>query len=186
MQELNSIGKFDFKSVHWTAFFCSVRCPGNIILKSYDLAQKWRVEGQPVMGGFHSPVEKEVLKIMLRSTAPVCVVLARGLPKRPPSEFRKPIDEGRMILASPFDGRTKRATAESAMKRNEIIASLAEKVFVAYAAPGSKTETLCRAISKLNKSCFTFKHEANENLLSLGFIAIDGTVMGNSGSSETK
>ncbi|MDO9543345.1 MAG: DNA-binding protein [Kiritimatiellia bacterium] len=167
-------------SVHWTAFFCSVRCPGGIILKSYDLAQKWRAEGQAVIGGFHSPVEKEVLKIMLRSTAQVCIVLARGQPKRIPSEFRKPIDDGRMILASPFDGRTKRATAETALERNKIIATQADKIFVAYAAPGSKTETLCRTIFKWNQPCFTFQHEANENLLSLGFIAIDGNVMSNS------
>lgn len=174
MPELNSIGKFEPNGVRWTAFFCSVRCPGGIILKSYDLTQKWRAEGRPVIGGFHAPVEKEVLKIMLRSTAPICVVLARGLPKRVPPEFRKPIDTGRMILASPFDGRTKRATTESAMKRNLAIANLAEKIFVAYAAPGSKTETLCRAISQLKKPCFTFRHEANQNLISMGFTALGG------------
>jgi len=174
MQELNSIGKFELKSVRWTAFFCSVRCPGDIILKSYDLAQKWRVEGQAVIGGFHSPVEKEVLKIMLHSTAQVCIVLARGLPKRIPAEFRKPIDEGRLILVSFFDVRIKRATAESAMSRNSVIATLAEKVFVAYAAPGSKTESLCREISKLNKPCLTFSSPYTDNLLGMGFNIIDG------------
>ena len=186
MQELNSIGKLELKSVHWTAFFCSVRCPGGIILKSYDLAQKWRAEGQAIIGGFHSPVEKEVLKIMLRSTAPVCVVLAKGLPKRVPSEFRKPVDDGRLILASPFDNRTRRSTAESALKRNLIIATLAGKVFVGYAAPNSKTETLCRTISNLKKPCFTFQHEANKNLISLGFTAIDGNVTSDSKVAETK
>jgi len=174
MQELNSIGKIDLKSVHWTAFFSSVRCPGDIILKSYDLAQKWRVEGQAVIGGFHSPVEKEVLKIMLRSTAQVCIVLARGLPKRIPAEFRKPMDEGRLIIVSPFDGRIKRATAESAMSRNLAIATLAEKVFVAYAASGSKTEALCREISKLNKPCLTFSSPHAENLINMGFNVFDG------------
>jgi predicted Rossmann fold nucleotide-binding protein DprA/Smf involved in DNA uptake len=174
MQELNSIGKFDLKSIPWTAFFCSIRCPGDIILKSYDLAQKWRAEGQAVIGGFHSPVEKEVLKIMLRSTAQVCIVLARGLPKRIPVEFRKPIDEGRLILASPFDRRIKRATAESAMSRNVAIAALAEKVFVAYAAPGSKTETLCRTISRWKKSCLTFSSPYTKNLINMGFNIFNG------------
>ena len=174
MQELNSIGKFELKSVHWTAFFCSVRCPGDIILKSYDLAQKWRAEGQAVIGGFHSPVEKEVLKIMLRSTAQVCIVLARGLPKRIPAEFRKPIDEGRLVLVSPFEVKIKRATAESAMSRNSVIAALAEKIFVAYAASGSKTETLCRSISKLNKPSFTFSSPHTGDLINMGFNIIDG------------
>ena len=174
MQELDSIGKFDLKSVRWTAFFCSVRCPGDIILKSYDLAQKWRVEGQAVIGGFHSPVEKEVLKIMLRSTAQVCIVFARGLPKRIPAEFRKPMDDGRLILVSPFEVKIKRATAESAMSRNSIITTLAEKIFVAYAASGSKTETLCRSISKWRKPCFTFPSQYTKNLINMGFNIIAG------------
>lgn len=174
MQELNSIGKFELNSVHWIAFFCSVRCPGDIILKSYDLAQKWRVKGQAVIGGFHSPVEKEVLKIMLRSTAQVCIVLARGLPKRIPVEFKKPIDDGRLILVSHFDVKIKRATAESAMSRNSVIAALAEKIFVAYAVPGGKTETLCRSISNLNKPCLTFSSPYTDHLLGMGFnIIID-------------
>lgn len=79
-----------------------------------------------------------------------------------------------------------RATEESALKRNLVIATLAEKVFVAYAAPNSKTETLCRTIFNLKKPCFTFQHKTNENLISLGFIAIDGDVMSNSRISETK
>ena len=56
--QLHSLGKRDLLKNKWTAFFCSVRCPGNLILKAYDLAQKWRAENQPVIGGFHSPVEQ--------------------------------------------------------------------------------------------------------------------------------
>ena len=156
-----------------TAFFCSVRCPGNLILKAYDLAQKWRAENQPVIGGFHSPVEREVLRILLRSSVPVCIVLARSLPKRVPPEFRRPLDEGRLLLLSPFDARTKRATQETGVRRNQLVAALADKVFVAYAAPGSKTETFCRAISKWTKPCFTFQSQYTENLVNMGFSAID-------------
>lgn len=160
-----------------TAFFCSVRCPGNLILKAYDLAQKWRAEGQPVIGGFHSPVEKEVLKIMLRSQTPVCIVLARSLPKRIPTEFRRPLDGGRLLLLSPFDAKTKRATVETAEKRNRVVASLAERVFVAYAAPGSKTEAFCQEIVGMGnpsaglriKTCLTFDDPKTANLREIGF-----------------
>ena len=152
-----------------TAFFCSVRCPGNLILKAYDLAQRWRAENQPVIGGFHSPVEKEVLKIMLRSTVPVCVVLARSLPKRIPTEFRRPLDEGRLLLVSTFDAKTKRATQETAAYRNQVVAALADKVFVAYAAPGSKTEAFCREIVGTGKTCMTFDDPKTANLKAAGF-----------------
>ena len=146
------------------AFFCSVRCPGNLILKSYDLAQKWRAEGQPVIGGFHSPVEKEVLRIMLRSTVPVCIVLARSLPQRIPSEYRKPIEQGRLLLLSPFNGRIKRATQESAVQRNRVVAGLAEKVFVAYATVGSKTEAFCQALAGSGKVWMTFDDPETQNV----------------------
>ncbi len=170
---LFSVLRADPSIPSWTVFFCSVRCPGDIILKSYDLAQKWRAEGRSVISGFQSPVEKEVLRILLRSTVPVCIVLARGLPKRIPKEFKQPIDEGRMVLVSPFDGKVKRATEEIALKRNLIIAEMAERVFVAYAAPGSKTEALCQTISKWKKPRFTFQSEHTQNLINMGFTAID-------------
>ena len=151
------------------AFFCSVRCPGNLVLKAYDLAQRWRAENQAVIGGFHSPVEKEVLKIMLRSTVPVCIVLARCLPKRIPAEYRRPLDEGRLLLLSPFDANTKRVTQETAARRNDLVASLAERVFVAYAAPGSKTEAFCRDLACTGKPCLTFDDHKTSNLRDVGF-----------------
>lgn len=96
--ELHHLGNREIMDMPLTAFFCSVRCPGNLILKAYDLAQKWRDENRPVIGGFHSPVEREVLRILLRSTVPVCIVLARSLPKRIPPDFRR-TGEGRRPAA---------------------------------------------------------------------------------------
>jgi len=152
-----------------TAFFCSVRCPGSLILKAYDLAQEWRAENQPVIGGFHSPVEREVLRILLRSTVPVCIVLARCLPKRILPEFRRPLEEGRLLLLSPFDARTKRATQETAVRRNEVVTALADRIVVAYAAPGSKTDGFCRAIVGTGKSSMTFDDPRTANLQEIGF-----------------
>lgn len=169
---MNHVGNIGMLTSGWVAFFCSVRCPGNIILKSYDLAQRWRAENQPVIGGFHSPVEREVLKIMLRSTVSVCIVLARSLPKRIPTEFRRPIDEGRLLLLSPFDARTKRATEETSMQRNQVVGSLANKVVVAYAAPGSKTEAFSLAVVAQRKPCLTFDDPKTANLRELGFLPL--------------
>ena len=162
--ELHGLGDQHILERKLVGFFCSVRCPGNLILKAYDLAQGWRAENQPVIGGFHSPVESEVLKIMLRSTVPVCVVLARSLPKRIPAEFRRPLEEGRLLLLSPFDAKTKRATKETAARRNHVVAALADKVFVAYAAPGSKTVAFCELIAKTGKTCMTFDDPKTDNL----------------------
>lgn len=155
----------------WVAFFCSTRCPGEVILQAYDQAQVWRAAGQPVIGGFHTPVEQEVLKIMLRSTTPVCVVLARGLPKRVAPEFRKPIAEGRLLIVSPFSVDVDRPTQTLAAERNRIVANMATSIFVAYAAPGSKTEALCRTVVTWEKECRTFESRHTENIVAFGFRA---------------
>ncbi len=153
----------------WTAYFCSARCPGRIIMDSHALAKTWGEGGQPIISGFHSPVEKEVLRLLLRSKAPICLVVAHRMPKKIPKDFRRPMDAGRMILASPFDDSARRTTAESALCRNMIVAAIAEKVFVAYAAEGSKTETLCRTISKWGKCRQTFPGQNTGNLIQMGF-----------------
>ncbi len=167
---LHSLGNNRLLAERWLAFFCSVRCPGNLILKAYDLAQSWRAQGQGIISGFHSPVEKEVLKIMLRSTVPVCIVLARSLPGHVPAEYRRPLNEGRLLLLSPFDAKTKRATRETAAIRNRVVASLAETIFVAYAAPGSKTEEFSRALAATGKPCLTFDDPKTAHLLKIGFL----------------
>src|SRR5947208_16948455 len=53
------------------AFFCSERCPGDLIVTACDLATKLRDAAVPVISGFHSPVEKECLRILLRGMQPV-------------------------------------------------------------------------------------------------------------------
>ena len=42
------------------ALFCSVHCPGDLILKSYDLARTLRANSVTLIGGFQSPIEKGV------------------------------------------------------------------------------------------------------------------------------
>ena len=166
---MNTVGNQAIFDHTLTAFFCSVRCPGNLIIKTYDLAQQWRVREQPVIGGFHSPVEKEVLKILFRSMTPVCIVLARSVPKRFPPEYRRPLNEGRLLIVSPFESQVKRATADTAVRRNEVVAQLAERIFVAYAATGSKTESFCREIVSTTKPCHTFDDPRTANLITMGF-----------------
>jgi predicted Rossmann fold nucleotide-binding protein DprA/Smf involved in DNA uptake len=150
------------------ALFCSVKCPGNLIRQTFDLAHKWRAAGVRVIGGFHSPMERECLRILLQSPHPVIVCPARGFPTRVPPEFRKPLDDGRLLLLSMFADTVRRADEQTAQERNRYVAALAEKIFVAYAALGGKTEAFCREILAWKKPLLTLADAANENLLALG------------------
>lgn len=69
--ELTVLGNRDLLALPKTALFCSARCPGRVILAAYDQASNWRDAGRCVISGFHSPVEKERLQILLRGTQPI-------------------------------------------------------------------------------------------------------------------
>jgi predicted Rossmann fold nucleotide-binding protein DprA/Smf involved in DNA uptake len=164
-----AIGNLAILEKRLLGFFCSIKCPGEIILRTYDLARALRDANVPVIGGFHSPMEKECLTLLLRGTQPVIVCPARSLEKmRIPAEWKAPLTEGRLLLLSPFTGKTRRATAGLAQKRNEFVAALAEKVFVAHAACGSKTERFCHEVLARGKPLLTLESDDNAHLLTLG------------------
>jgi predicted Rossmann fold nucleotide-binding protein DprA/Smf involved in DNA uptake len=151
-----------------TAVFCSVKCPGKLILDTYDLCQNLRLAGVAVISGFHSPMERECLQILLRSENQVVWCLARGLLKRVPAELRDAVDQGRLLICTPFPASVRRVTAETAMQRNRAVAQLARRVVVSHASPGSKMEKLSRDILSADKPLYTFDHPANKTLLDLG------------------
>ena len=80
--QLTTLGNLDILQTKPVALFCSVKCPGNLILQTYDLAQRWRDQGVTVISGFHSPMERECLNILLRSPHAVIICPARNLPRR--------------------------------------------------------------------------------------------------------
>jgi len=61
------------------ALFCSKKCPGNLILKAYDLVHELRESGTTVISGFHTPIEKECLRILLRGDQPIIICPARSI-----------------------------------------------------------------------------------------------------------
>ena len=168
-KNIAALGDLDLLQREPLALFCSVKCPGHLILQTYDLAQALREAGVPVIGGFHSPVERECLTVLLRGTSPIVVCPARGLEgMRIAAEYSRPLDEGRLLFVSPFAGKQRRATAVSALYRNQVVAALAGRIFVAYAEPTGKTEQFCRDVLAWRKPLYTFADDANANLIALG------------------
>ena len=153
------------------ALFCSVKCPGKLILDTYDLCQHLRAEGVPVISGFHSPMEQECLRILLRSPNHVILCLARGMLRRIPAkpvDCRAAVAEGRLVIVSPFSDKVRQATAKTAMIRNHVVADMAAAVVVAHAAPGSKMEVLCCDLLAAGKPLYTFDSPANAGLIQAG------------------
>ncbi len=150
-------------------FFCSQKCPGDLILKTYDLAQEIRHVGMIVIGGFHSPMERECLGILLGGTQPVIICPARSIKNmRTANEHKQALEEGRLLFMSPFEQNQRRISAKTSQFRNLFVAALSEQVFVAHAEPGGKTENLCRDILSWKKPIYTFDSDHNTNLIEMG------------------
>ena len=61
---LSYIGKLEILEKRLMAWFCSSRCPGEVVLRTYDLARTCRDQGIVVVSGFHSRMEKEFFRFL--------------------------------------------------------------------------------------------------------------------------
>jgi predicted Rossmann fold nucleotide-binding protein DprA/Smf involved in DNA uptake len=89
-----------------------------------------------------------------------------------PAEWRKPLADGRFLLLSFFDESVCRATADLAAKRNAYVAALADRILIAHAERGGKTEELCRDALARGKPVFTLDSPDNAHLIDLGAVPV--------------
>ena len=144
-----AIGRLDLISIPKTALFCSKRCSGDAILTAMDQAQKWRDQGRCIISGFHSPIEKECLQILLRGRQPIIICPARSIENMRISEvWRMAIEKGRLLLLSLFSASERRMTTTLADKRNRMVAALSDEAYIAHLSPGGRIHELSKQISK--------------------------------------
>jgi predicted Rossmann fold nucleotide-binding protein DprA/Smf involved in DNA uptake len=177
-KEITSIGNLDILKNKTLAVFSSVKCPGTIILKTYDLMKKLRESDITVISGFHSPMERECLNILLKGKQPIILCPARSIKgMRLQAEYKEFINEKRLLLISPFAEKENRISSERSLKRNYFVAALSDSIFVPYALPSSKTERFCKELLTWNKPMYTFHTESNANLVALGIKPITQEIL---------
>jgi predicted Rossmann fold nucleotide-binding protein DprA/Smf involved in DNA uptake len=148
---------------------CSIQCPGSIVIQTLDAVRALRDAGATVIGGFHSPMERECLDLLLRGDQPVVLCPARGLVGlRIGQNARRALGEGRLLVLSLFDRSVRRTTATQAARRNELVAALADAVLVPHAAPGGKAWAAVFAALERRQPVCTFVVEENAEILRAG------------------
>jgi predicted Rossmann fold nucleotide-binding protein DprA/Smf involved in DNA uptake len=167
-----SIGNKAIMAEAKTAFLCSRRCPASVVLHSYDWAKAMRDKGACVLSGNHSQIEKDVLHYLLKGDQPIIIALARGLKTRLEPEFQQALAKNRLLIIAPFESSVIRVTQETANKRNEFMAQIAEEIFVAYAQTHGKVERLVLKWLKKGKKVSTFGVEENSKLMDAGAVAV--------------
>ncbi|MCE5228548.1 DNA-processing protein DprA [bacterium] len=163
------IGNFEILKHRKIGLFCSSKCPASLILQAHDFAKGLRDQSVTVISGFHSPVEKECLEVLLRGSLSIIVCVARSLEgMRIPQPWRKPIDQGRMLLLSCFAENEQRVCKETAQERNRFAAALSSACLIIHSEPSSHTFALAQEIIREGKPVWTFDAPANADLLNLG------------------
>ncbi len=142
------IGNETLLELKKTAFLCSRSIPASVVLKCYDWAIEQREAGNCIISGFHSQLEKDVFHYLLKGKQPIIIALARGLKEKIEPELIKPLEEGRILIISPFEKSVKRVTEQTAEIRNKMMIELADKITVGYAREGGKLETLLKTTKK--------------------------------------
>lgn len=168
-KQVSTIGDSKLLKQKLRAIFCSIKCPASIILKTHEFAQTLKTQETVVISGFHSPVEKEVLTTLLQGTAPIIVCPARSIENmRIPSDWKPAINDGQMLIISPFPKSQRRSTKQTIITRNQLVGVLADTIFIAYAEDGGKTELFAEEMLKQNKEILTIQSKYTQNLITMG------------------
>lgn len=137
------------------------------------MARELRDAGIAVISGFHSPIEKDCLDLLLKGTQPVAICPVRGIENmRIPKAWQKSLAENRLLKISSFEPKHRRPTIKLAEKRNKFVAYLANKIFIAHASEASQTERFCTEIIKLGKQIHTFNTKEKDQLSQFGVIKV--------------
>ena len=108
----------------------SRHCDGEAVLAAYDRVSAACDGETVVVSGFHSPVEADSLKILLRSSkSRVVMVLARYLGETflIHASWREALGQGRMLILSACPVQQKRPDRIACEKRNAHVMSLCGK-----------------------------------------------------------
>jgi len=141
-------GNKDLLKQSKTAFLCSRSIPASAVLKCYDWAIAQREAGNCIISGFHSQLEKDVLHYLLKGKQPIIIALARGLKEKVEPKLIKPLEQGRILIISPFDKTVKRVTEQTAEIRNKMMIELADSITIGYTSEGGKLEDLLKVSEK--------------------------------------
>ena len=94
------LGNTSLLDRYLVAFFASRSSTAEITERALQWATNICQTDKVVISGFHSPLEKEVLRVLIEHKHPVIIALGRALYKRVPPYLQTAFDEGRLLFVS--------------------------------------------------------------------------------------
>ena len=121
-----------------TGFLCSRKCPAATILETHETVKKWANDPErTIVSGFHSPVEQECMRLLIRGKANIIYFPAREIDHLTiRKEWQHPLNNNRMLIITLASIKTKQMSSTETDKRNQQIAALSHELYIPYATPG--------------------------------------------------
>ncbi len=92
---------------------------GNAGLQAKDIA---------IVSGFHSKMERDVLKILLLGECGIIVALARGMYRKLPKQYEEAMLQNRLLIISYEKESVIRVSEATAHKRNNYVREIADEM----------------------------------------------------------
>ncbi|MCL2829895.1 MAG: DNA-processing protein DprA [Betaproteobacteria bacterium] len=156
---LTGVGNAELLEEPLIGFIASRACPARVLIETLDLVPQWARTGRVIVSGFHSPLEQQVLKSLLRRQGRAVKLLARGFGNsgyRLAEEEREAIAANRLLVLSAFPPAVARTTRATALERNKLVLALANEVLVPHVAPGSPLAALLQEAAAHGKTKVIF------------------------------
>lgn len=80
-----------------------------------------------VVSGFHSRLEKDVLKFLLQGKCGIIAVLARGMYRKLPVVYEKAMNENRLLIIALEKDTVTRVSEYTAHRRNEYVINISDQ-----------------------------------------------------------
>ncbi|MBO5800158.1 MAG: hypothetical protein J6R41_09070 [Paludibacteraceae bacterium] len=81
-----------------------------------------------IVSGFHSKMERDILKILLQGECGIIVVLARGMYRKLPKQYEVAMSQNRLLIISYEKESVTRVSEVTAHKRNDYVREIADKM----------------------------------------------------------
>ena len=123
------LGNKDLLKMRKVGFLASRKISTLSILPTLDWAMRvCKQKDIAIVSGFHSKMERDVLKILLQGECGIIVVLARGMFRKLPKQYEKAISQNRLLIISYEKESVIRVSEATAHKRNNYVREIADEM----------------------------------------------------------
>ena len=123
------LGNEDLLKMKKVGFLASRKISTLSILPTLDWALKISKQKDiAIVSGFHSKMERDVLKILLQGKCGIIFVLARGMYRNLPKQYEVAMLKNRLLIISYEKESVIRVSEATAHKRNDYVREIADEM----------------------------------------------------------